>query len=93
MKDTGTLTAEVSRLREELAAAEKELEEAEATKESDPLTYLAKLIHENKKRGGAYGYDYSEFGKSEKDRAEKVALAAKGDVDIAEAFIREFNIR
>lgn len=93
MKDTGTLASEVGRLRDELVAAEQALEEATATKASDPLTYLAKLIYENKKRGGTFGYEYGEFGKSEKDRAEKVLLTARGDVDIAEAFIREFNIR
>lgn len=93
MKDTGTLASEVGRLRDELVAAEQALEEATAAKASDPLIYLAKLVYENKKHGGSFGYEYGEFGKSEKDRAQKVLFTARGDVDIAETFIREFNIR
>ncbi len=93
MKSVKQQRETVESLRSKLEAAEANLKTAEASKTSDPITYLAKLIYNNKVASGSYGYEYSDFGSTEIERAHKVLETANGDVHIAEAFISKFHLR
>lgn len=93
MHNVDTLKTRVEKLRDDLRAAESELESAESLKKNDPITYLGKLIYANKVSGGSYGYDYGSFGETELKRAKEVLDTATGYLHIAEAFIVKFNIR
>ena len=83
----------VAELQAQLNAAQEELRVAEATKDSDPLMYLAKLVYTNAQVHGSYGYTYGEFGDTEIKRAQQVLDIAGGDVGIAERIITELHIR
>ncbi len=90
---TSKLSARVSDLRTQLESAEKELVTAVSTRQNDSVDYIGKLIYANKTATGSYGYQYGEYGDTERERAQKVIDAAGGDLDIAERFVTEFNIR
>ncbi len=87
------LAAKVSDLRTQLESAEKELVTAVSTRQNDPVDYIGKLIYANKTASGTYGYEYGNYGDTERARAQKVIDAAGGDLDIAERFVTEFHIR
>lgn len=87
------LAAKVSDLRTQLESAEKELVTAVSTRQNDPVDYIGKLIYANKTASGTYGYEYGNYGDTERARAQKVIDAAGGDLDIAERFVNEFHIR
>lgn len=70
-----------------------EIEKQEDLRKNDPIDYLGRLVLANKVRSGSYGYDYSEYGESERERAAKVLEVVKGYVDIAADVITTFHIR
>lgn len=82
----------VAELQAQLDAAKEELRDAETTKESDPVTYLARLVYANKQVYGVYGYEYGDFGATELKRAREILDITKGDVDIAERVITKLHI-
>lgn len=92
-KDVAGLTAKMNRLREELSAVESSLESALRQRRDSPVDYIGKLIYANKTTHGSYGYEYGDYGDTERARAQKVIDAAGGDLDIAERFVTEFHIR
>ena len=88
-----SMHARVRKMEEDLADARAELNASVSMRESDPLKYLGNLVYGNKRCGGTYGYEYTDLGKAEFDRAQEVLDACKGDVEIAETVIVKFHIR
>lgn len=82
----------VADLQAQLNAAQEELRVAEATKDSDPLMYLAKLVYTNAQVHGSYGYTYGDFGATELKRAQEILDITNGDVGIAERVITKLHI-
>lgn len=82
----------VAELQAQLDAAKEELRVAEATKESDPVNYLARLVYANKQVYGVYGYEYGDFGATELKRAQEILDITNGDVGIAERVITKLHI-
>lgn len=93
-KSTTALTDTVADLQSKLEAAKTALDEALTSRRDSPVDYIGKLIYDNKMSGGGtYGYDYGNYGDTERKRAQEVIDAAGGDLDIAERFVTQFHIR
>lgn len=70
------------------------LEEARTIRARNPVEYLGRLVYENKRGGGGtYGYEYGDYGKSEKDRAQEVLDIVGGNIDTAERVIVKLRVK
>ncbi|TXH10555.1 MAG: hypothetical protein E6R04_05035 [Spirochaetes bacterium] len=86
IQNLATAETDVEKLRNQIA-------EAQSKRDADPVEYLARLVYDNKKVYGSYGYDYSDFGESERQCAQEVLDVVDGYVDIAEKVIVRFRIK
>lgn len=93
MNDIATLKTREEKLLAEIEKVRAERGKLENLRESDPRQYIARLVYENKRNGGTYGYQYGEFGTGEYETADKVIETANGDIDVAAAFVTKFFIK